>query len=196
MAKKKNKLTSKNTPDKPLTIQQERFCNEYFKAADGNGTKAAVLAGYSVKTATSQASTLLTYPNIQRRLSDLREMTQNASVMTVLERKQRLSEIARAALIDFVGPDGDPVALNGQIPNHRALQEYGTTTTTTKSGNLMTTRSIKLLNPVSAISELNKMDHIYDERPTGQIINNYVFVIGRGYQDPKTIEILDSPQQG
>jgi hypothetical protein len=100
---------------------------------------------------------LLTFANVQKRLAELRKKTENDSVMTVLEREQRLSEIGRGNLIDFIGPDGDPVPLNKELPNNRALTEYSVITTTTKKGNVMTTRTIKLHNPVVAIQELNKM---------------------------------------
>lgn len=52
--------------DKKLTQQQELFCREYV--IDYNGTKAARRAGYSEKTARSQASRLLTNDNILSRI--------------------------------------------------------------------------------------------------------------------------------
>lgn len=45
---------------------QERFCREYV--VDYNGTQAAIRAGYSEKTARSQASRLLTNDNILSRI--------------------------------------------------------------------------------------------------------------------------------
>jgi len=144
----------------PLKNQrQEIFCNEYFKS--GNATASAVIAKYSVKTAKSIGSRLLTFVNIQKRLAELRQKAEDSSVMTVIERKQRLSEIGRGNLIDFIGPDGDPVPLNRELPNSRALTEYSIITTKTKSGNIMTTRTVKLHNPVAAIAELNKLSGDY-----------------------------------
>ncbi|MGN1161956.1 MAG: terminase small subunit [Candidatus Fimenecus sp.] len=52
--------------DKKLTQQQELFCREYV--IDYNGTQAACRAGYSEKTARSQASRLLTNDNILSRI--------------------------------------------------------------------------------------------------------------------------------
>lgn len=52
--------------DKKLTQQQELFCREYV--IDYNGTQAARRAGYSEKTARSQASRLLTNDNILSRI--------------------------------------------------------------------------------------------------------------------------------
>lgn len=47
----------------------ERFCQEYV--VDYNGTQAAIRAGYSEKSARSQASELLTNPNILSRVREL-----------------------------------------------------------------------------------------------------------------------------
>ena len=48
--------------DKPLTNKQRRFCEEYV--IDWNGTRAAIAAGYSEKSAREQASQNLTKLNI------------------------------------------------------------------------------------------------------------------------------------
>jgi phage terminase small subunit len=90
--------------DPELSIKQEAFCHEY--ATDFNGTQAATRAGYSQKTASSQASTLLTYPKVQEKI---RELTTQR-----LERVQvdgdwvlrRLVEEADADLADMYDDDG------------------------------------------------------------------------------------------
>ncbi len=50
-------------------VKHERFCQEYI--IDLNQTQAAVRADFSVKTASSQASRLLTRVNIQERVQEL-----------------------------------------------------------------------------------------------------------------------------
>ena len=57
--------------DKPLTGKQDRFCQEWV--IDHNGYKAATRAGYSEKTATMQASRMLTKANIAKRIQFLSE---------------------------------------------------------------------------------------------------------------------------
>ena len=52
-----------------LTDKQERFCKEYV--IDLNGTKAAIRAGYSEKSAKEEASRLLTNANIEARVKEL-----------------------------------------------------------------------------------------------------------------------------
>ena len=58
--------------------RQEQFCYEYIK--DNNATKAAIRAGYSKKTARTQASRLLTKENIQERIEKLKQ-ERNDSLM-------------------------------------------------------------------------------------------------------------------
>ncbi len=52
-----------------LTERQKAFVREYL--VDYNGTKAAIRAGYSRRTARVQASALLTKPNIKTELARL-----------------------------------------------------------------------------------------------------------------------------
>lgn len=53
-----------------LTDKQEMFCYEYL--IDLNATQAAIRAGYSPHTATKQGSRLLTYANVQKRISEFK----------------------------------------------------------------------------------------------------------------------------
>lgn len=54
-----------------LTPKQERFCQEYI--VDLNATQAAIRAGYSEKTAGSQAHDHLKKPEICARIEELKE---------------------------------------------------------------------------------------------------------------------------
>lgn len=64
MAKKSK--NGKDTVSGKLTPQQELFCQEY--RVDYNGTKAAIRAGYSEKTAAAQSARLLRNVNILTRV--------------------------------------------------------------------------------------------------------------------------------
>lgn len=55
-----------------LPEQQERFCCEYVSMERPNGTRAAILAGYSEKTACEQASRLLRSVKVRSRVKELR----------------------------------------------------------------------------------------------------------------------------
>ena len=54
-----------------FTTKQEQFCKEYI--IDTNGSKAAIRAGYSSKTAYSIANELLKKPELQQRITELRD---------------------------------------------------------------------------------------------------------------------------
>ena len=146
--------------------RQERFCQCYFGLCK-SGEEAAVEAGYSPKNARSQASVLQTKPNIQGRIQWLQTQAASARIMDSIEIKERLSEIARARLVDYAcaGPDGDQINVGPESPNNAALSEI---TSVTKydpgadgavSPRVIT--KIKLHSPVEAIRELNKMQGNY-----------------------------------
>ena len=69
-----------------LTPRQESFCVHYTTIGGetfGNGTKSAIAAGYSEKSAYSQASTLLKNPKIQQRIKDLHAENMSRNNITV-----------------------------------------------------------------------------------------------------------------
>lgn len=55
-----------------MTDQQELFAIEYVRLGCKNATQAAKNAGYSEKTARSQASDLLTIPDIRKKVDELK----------------------------------------------------------------------------------------------------------------------------
>jgi len=82
-----------------------------------NGSQAALAAGYSArnpKNAHITAWSLLKRADVQARLEELRKLTADDRIMSIIARKVRLSEIARARYDD---PDrgGDPIAAIHQL---------------------------------------------------------------------------------
>ena len=109
-----------------LTIKQERFAQNLFLGM--NQSRAYVEAGYVCKsrgTLRSAACRLATNVNVQRRLKELIEKAASDKVMTVIERKERLSEIARTTLADFVefGADGSVISIDRESQHTAAIQE-------------------------------------------------------------------------
>jgi hypothetical protein len=97
---------------------------------------------------------------VQARIKELKQKSEDASVMNLLERKRRLSDIARAVIPDFVGDDG--IKVTKDSPNVGAVAEITTRTKVyRKGGEPVTITDIKLHNPIPAIQELNKMDKVY-----------------------------------
>lgn len=136
-----------------LTQKQETFCLKYFEL--GNATEAALVAGYSPHSVRFIASINLTKDNIQRRIKELRQIAEDATVATVLERKQVLTEIIRGRFADFM------TNLTKEKLQSAALQEIRITEVG-KDIPVKTT-SIKLHSPAQAIDLLNKMDKLYAE---------------------------------
>jgi len=147
-----------------LTQKQETFCVKYFELL--NGTEAAIQAGYKRKTAAVIASENLRKPKIWARIQAIRDEVKNAAVMSVQERKERLSEVARARLTDFMelGPDGSWVNIGQETPQGGAIQEIHSRTEYDEKGAKPTVHtSVKLHDPMKAIDLLNKMDGVYSE---------------------------------
>jgi len=174
---------------KRLTAKQEAFALNIFQGLTQR--EAWIKAGYSdnyvLPWIDSHACRLANSVKIQTRLQELRGKIEDNAIATVEERQKRLTELIRADLVDFIGEDGDP-KLTRDIPHHQAASEFSTTTRYTKDGLPIIRKSIKIRDPIAAISELNKMEHIYE---TGGNIRdiNVVFIIGKGYQElPPSIE--------
>jgi phage terminase small subunit len=72
------------------------FCREYIK--DLNGTRAAIAAGYSKKTAGVTASQLLNNPNVKAKLAKLME---KHAIKLDLSAEKVVSELARMGFANF-----------------------------------------------------------------------------------------------
>jgi phage terminase small subunit len=170
----KKKVIAAPRKKKLLTAKQEKFCLRYCET--GNATQALLLAGYKSKYPNALASKYRRHPAIEARLAELRQAAADESVATALERKQRLTEIVRARLADFIDEDGAP-RLTKETPHHGAAADYITRTRTDREGNVVRESAIKLHDPVGAIQELNKMEGMYKESATVNITRNDIKVI-------------------
>lgn len=158
-----------------LTQKQETFCVKYFELR--NATEAALIAGYKPKTARFIASENLTKPNILERIDELGKEIERAAIMSKQERMERLTEIARASMIDFVevGQDGAWFNIDKTNLSNRAIQSVQSKTMVGKDGadDAVFIR-VNLHNPLQAIDLLNKMDKIYADGPQVNIDNHSI----------------------
>jgi|WetSurMetagenome_2_1015567.scaffolds.fasta_scaffold360701_2 phage terminase small subunit len=157
-----------------LTPKQETFCLNYI--GTGNIKQAGLAAGYAPIGARVMGSRNLRKGHIRARIAELRKAAADASVATVLERKQRLTEIVRARLVDFIDEDGAP-RLTSETAHNGAAADYITRTRTDKDGNAVTEKALKLRDPIPAIQELNKMEAVYKESATVNITRNDIRII-------------------
>lgn len=149
-----------------LTQKQETFCLKYFEL--GNASEAARIALYSPKTAAVIGRENLLKPQIIERIYQLRRIAEDATIATVLERKQVLTEIIRGRFADFMtNPDVEKL-------KSAALQEIRIVTVGKETP--IKTTTIKLNSPVQAIAELNKMERIYEAEGTVAIDNRTLII--------------------
>ena len=81
---------------KGLTRKQELFCAEY--AIDGNGTRAAISAGYSAKSADSWSAQLLRLPKVQE---EIQRRGKKLTTKLEISAEKVLSELAKLAFFDI-----------------------------------------------------------------------------------------------
>ncbi|MBT7163662.1 MAG: terminase small subunit [Victivallales bacterium] len=104
---------------KRLTHKQRAFVTEYIQ--DYNATQAAIRAGYSPRTAATLGCRLLSSPGVQEAVRGLRQRAETQAVCSLRDCCQRLTQIIRANVSDFIGPDGK-LSMDGN-GNPAALQE-------------------------------------------------------------------------
>jgi len=88
----------------PLNARQSRFVNEYL--VDMNATNAAVRAGYSPKTAKSQASRLLTNVYLK---TEIQMRQKEDEIRLVIDRDMVLAKLEGA--IELARENRDPVGM-------------------------------------------------------------------------------------
>jgi len=141
-------MTDAPTPEQlePLTEKQQAFVREYL--LDFNGRQAAIRAGYAEKAAASQASSLLSKPNISYNLQVAKAATSDRYAVTKENVIRELARLAFSNSRDFAiaGPDGAPVQRHwDDITEDQtaAISEITFETTTRKEGDeiVKTTRS-------------------------------------------------------
>ena len=173
-------------------VRQEKFTLSWFEGKTKEDS--AVLAGYAPKWARSVGSRLSTNVNILGRLHELQQKAEDDSIAGVIERKQILTNIARAKITDYAtcGPDGDLVMIGPESPHPGAIATITSRTEVDKDGaGVAVVTRIRLHDPEKAVDLLNKMDKLYGE---GINIDARSIRIGEEGDDPKRalIEILDS----
>ncbi|XGC82032.1 terminase small subunit [Bdellovibrio bacteriovorus] len=89
---------------KKLSPQQERFCEEYI--IDLNATQAAIRAKYSEKSSRSIASELLTKPQIQERIIELKKARSERVQISADYVLNKLQAAADLDLLPLLKPDG------------------------------------------------------------------------------------------
>jgi len=95
----------KSTQYKPLTAQQEAYCQEYVKCPE-NQTQAAINAGYSPNTAGKFASQNMRDARIQKRIAELMEERNKRLRVSADYVLLRLVEMVQMNVSDILDDDG------------------------------------------------------------------------------------------
>jgi phage terminase small subunit len=172
-----------------LTPRQELFCLKYFELS--NATQAAIIAGYSPRTAAVIASENLRKPKIASRIQELQQSVIDESVMSILERKRKLTEIARGNLLDYqeVGADGGYLSIGKESPNTGAIAEITSRTEYDEKGSgAAVITKVRLHNPIQAIAEMNKMEHVYGDAPTVNVDSRSLTIVVASDEDKRYLE--------
>uniref|UniRef100_A0A6H1ZT79 Putative terminase n=1 Tax=viral metagenome TaxID=1070528 RepID=A0A6H1ZT79_9ZZZZ len=125
-------------------------------------------AGYTSPCPASDASHLIAdNPNVKayydilcKRHEDLSLATIAEQIMQPQEIKARLSELARANLVDFLDPSGRP-KLSKDVPHHAAAKKYYRKSRVDRFGNPIETSEIALVDQIEALRELAKIHGMY-----------------------------------
>lgn len=142
--------------------RHERFAVNVFKGMSQKD--AALEAGYKPSRARYTGYRLATYGYIFDRIQELHKQVATDAIMTLREIMERLTEIGRARLTDYVtcGPDRDLINVGPESPNTGALQEITSRTEYDKDGaGVAVINKLKLHNPMTAMDMLSKLRSDY-----------------------------------
>lgn len=84
-----------------LNARQEAFC--YYYVETHNGTQSAIKAGYKETTADQQASRLLTKDKVKKKIAELTQEQQKASIATAQEVMEYLTKVMNGEIKDQFG---------------------------------------------------------------------------------------------
>jgi len=182
---------------KRLTQKQETFTLNIFQGMTQREAwkQAGYSTNYPIAHIDRDASLLANSPKILQRFEELREKSESAAVMNVQERKEVLTEIGRANMINFVevGQDGAWFSIDKTNLNNRALQSVQSKTVIGKDGasDAVFIR-VNLHDPTKAIDLLNKMDKIYSEGSVVNVDNRKIEIIVYDQETKQLVERLIS----
>ena len=143
----------------------EKFCLNYFEGKSGK--ESTIIAGYKPSRAYQTVSRLLRDGNILERLQKLQQAAASAKIASVRECKEKLTEIIRACMSDFVKVNANGVQIiidPVESAHHAGLQDVRSWTKYDDNGiSKVTVTTIKLHDSIKAIAELTKKERFYTQ---------------------------------
>ena len=151
------------------SAKQERFAQACLSMNQSDAYRTAYdCARLSKKSVNIKSCRLRATVKVGARVAWLQAQVCDDTIMSVLERKQVLSELGRRDPSDYLqsGKDGSWITYGPESKNRRAVSgiESVTKSITSEKGTLSETSiitKIKVIEPTTAIDLLNKMDGLY-----------------------------------
>lgn len=150
-----------------LSEMQRKFVEAYVM--DPCATRAARAAGYSATSAKSKGTGLFQTPKIRRAIDLWREEHSDVLSADYVKYLRHLEILCYTNILPFVGIEFDecdkPVVSDELEPLWAAVQECKITRTRTRSGEDVTTVTVKLANKIDAARLLGQVAGFLDEAP-------------------------------
>lgn len=110
---------------KGLTEKQRRFVEAYTGPAQGNGTRAAALAGYSgdEKALSVAAARALGNARVRDAIAEMTAVVRKAAIMTAEERQTWLTAVVNGEVPDSVLVDGVPMEAPARLKDRLTAAE-------------------------------------------------------------------------
>jgi phage terminase small subunit len=167
---------------KKLTPQQEQFCYEYV--IDFNGAQSAIRAGYSPKGAKQQASTILTYPNVQAKITELtqeRQAKAKKSADDVIAELEHIAFSRTGDVVEWNESGASFVKNSADIKDdaHAAIESIEVTEDmvgTDKNTRMVQKTKVKMHSKVKALEMLCKHHAVYPDNKTDINLNGPITV--------------------
>lgn len=154
--------------DEGITVQETKFAD--FFTENPIGKEAAERAGIPTHLAQTWSSHTLRKLPVKRRIANNLEEMKSCTIMQARERREILTQIARATLNDALTLDVNGVPTDFDLNQartrgaHRAISGITLEDSVDCQGGMRKSRTIKMTSPISAIDTLNKMDKLYDRK--------------------------------
>jgi phage terminase small subunit len=151
--------------DEGLTIQEIKFADAYTQTPDL--VAAAMSADIEEHIAKAWGKVAINKPQVKRRIEDNLAMARRSSVAGVRERKELLTSIMRATITDCLTVTNGKIEIDLEKAkkhgSHKGIVSIKIDDKEDQEGGSSRSRSLQMANPMSAVSELNKMESVYDK---------------------------------
>jgi phage terminase small subunit len=144
-----------------MTLKQTKFVQEY--QVDYNGTRAAIAAGFSEKTAAVQAVRLLRNHNI---IAELQRIKQEMVASGKLTREKVIDELRKIAFSDInkvLGDDNEPLDLQDVDKEYSAAVAGVKITVTENEFGTKTKKELTLWDKTRALEMLGRYFGIFEK---------------------------------